>query len=75
MVLRGPASNRSLNRENPDILIVMIAEEQIMRGGEADKGDQREKGGDGPSKACNRNKWHCAKRVMCFPLSLSACFY
>lgn len=41
MVLRGPASNRSLNRENPDILIVMIAEEQIMRGGEEDIDDQR----------------------------------
>ncbi|KAL9339026.1 hypothetical protein Peur_068041 [Populus x canadensis] len=37
MVLRRPAMNRSCNRENPDILIVMIAEEQIMRGGEDDK--------------------------------------
>ena len=41
MVLRGPAINRSLNRENPDILIVMIADKQIMRGGEEDKEDQR----------------------------------
>ncbi|KAI9378197.1 hypothetical protein POPTR_018G054600v4 [Populus trichocarpa] len=37
MVLRRPAMNRSCNRENPDILIVMIADEQIMRGGEDDK--------------------------------------
>ena len=37
MVLRRPAMNRSCNRENPDILIVMIAEKQIMRGGEDDK--------------------------------------
>ncbi|KAF7830478.1 homeobox protein ATH1-like [Senna tora] len=33
--------NRSLNRENPDILIVMIAEKQIIGGGEEDKRDQR----------------------------------
>ncbi|WRX31800.1 hypothetical protein QQP08_024287 [Theobroma cacao] len=43
MVLRGPAVNRSLNRENPDILIVMIAEKQKMRCGEKDKADQRER--------------------------------
>ncbi|KAA8525174.1 hypothetical protein F0562_006962 [Nyssa sinensis] len=48
--------NRSLNRENPDILIMMIAEEQIVKGGEEDKGDQysemreREGGGMGPLK-------------------------
>ncbi|KAH7572464.1 hypothetical protein JRO89_XS04G0260800 [Xanthoceras sorbifolium] len=32
MVLRRPAMNRSLNRENPRILIMMIAEKQILRG-------------------------------------------
>ncbi|CAK7353000.1 unnamed protein product [Dovyalis caffra] len=41
MLLRGPAMNRSCNRENPDILIVMIAEKQIMRGGEDDKERER----------------------------------
>lgn len=35
--------NRSLNRENPDILIMMIAGKQIIRGGEEDKRDQRER--------------------------------
>ncbi|GLT97283.1 hypothetical protein SLE2022_148560 [Rubroshorea leprosula] len=54
--LRRPAMNRSFNRENPDILIVMIAEKQIMRVSEEDKGDQR----DGPSKACSRNECHTA---------------
>ncbi|KAF2304354.1 hypothetical protein GH714_030407 [Hevea brasiliensis] len=38
--------NRSLDRANPDILIVMIAVKQIMRGGEEDK--RRE--GMGPQK-------------------------
>ncbi|OMO86590.1 hypothetical protein COLO4_21045 [Corchorus olitorius] len=42
MELRGPGMNRSLNRENPDILIVMIAEKQKMRGCEEDKGNQGE---------------------------------
>ncbi|KAG6626325.1 hypothetical protein CIPAW_15G039900 [Carya illinoinensis] len=50
MGLRRPGMNRSLNRENPDILIVMIAEEQIMRGGGEDKGDQRQREGMGPLK-------------------------
>ncbi|EXB66878.1 hypothetical protein L484_019516 [Morus notabilis] len=60
MVLRGPGRNRSWSRGNPDILIMMIAEKQIMRGGEDDKEVQRE-GRDGPSKACNRNEWHCTQ--------------
>ncbi|CAK9180003.1 unnamed protein product [Ilex paraguariensis] len=54
MKLRGPAMNRSLNRRNPDVLVVMIAEKQIMRGNEEDKGDQfsemRDRG-MGPLKA------------------------
>ena len=50
MVLRRPGMNRSLNRENPDILIMMIAEQQIMRGGGEDKGEKREKEGTGPLK-------------------------
>ncbi|XWS72465.1 hypothetical protein CRYUN_Cryun02cG0042000 [Craigia yunnanensis] len=68
MVLRGPAMNRSLNRENPDILIVMIAEKQITRGGEEDKGDQRKRersNREGPSQACNRNEWHCKESCLC----------
>ncbi|KAH0969482.1 hypothetical protein GBA52_028663 [Prunus armeniaca] len=60
MGLRGPGKNSGLNRENPDILIVMIAEKQIMRGGEEDKRDQNERERDGPSKACRGNKWHSA---------------
>ncbi|KAM3710162.1 hypothetical protein ACB094_01G008900 [Castanea mollissima] len=50
MVLRRPGMNRSLNRENPDILIMMNAEQQIMRGGGEDKGEKREKEGMGPLK-------------------------
>ena len=50
--------NRKWSRGNPDILIMMIAEKQIMRGGADDKGVQSE-GRDGPFKACNRNEWHC----------------
>ncbi|KAK7835666.1 hypothetical protein CFP56_023315 [Quercus suber] len=50
MVLRRPGMNRSLNRENPDILIMMIAEQQIMRGGGEDKEEKREKEGLGPLK-------------------------
>ncbi|KAJ6674214.1 hypothetical protein OIU85_013140 [Salix viminalis] len=46
MVLRRPAMNRSCNRENPDILIVMIAEKQIMRG----DGDDKERETMGPQK-------------------------
>lgn len=37
MVLRRPAMNRRLHRENPDILIVIIAVRQKMKGGEDDK--------------------------------------
>ncbi|CAL0327129.1 unnamed protein product [Lupinus luteus] len=51
--------NKSLNRENTDILIMMIAEEQIIRGGDEDKRYQRdiERGREknGPSKGCNIN--------------------
>lgn len=43
MFLRVPAMNRSLNRENPDILNMMIAGKQIIRGVEDDKRDQRER--------------------------------
>ncbi|KAJ6758351.1 hypothetical protein OIU74_025094 [Salix koriyanagi] len=46
MALRRPAMNRSCNRENPDILIVMIAEKQIMRG----DGDDKERETMGPQK-------------------------
>lgn len=38
--------NRSCNRENPHILIVMIAEKQIMKGG----GDGKEREIRGPQK-------------------------
>ncbi|KAI9191613.1 hypothetical protein LWI28_010850 [Acer negundo] len=54
--LRRPAMNRSLNRENPRILIMMMdicREKQILR-------DERQR--NGPSKACNRYEWHCTKR-------------
>jgi len=50
MFLRLPAMNRSLNRENPDILIMMIAGQQIIRGVEEDKRDQRESQDMGPVK-------------------------
>jgi len=60
MFLRLPAMNRSFNRENPDILIMMIAGQQIIRGVEEDKRDQREPR-HGPSKACNTNECHCTK--------------
>ncbi|KAI4316538.1 hypothetical protein L6164_024514 [Bauhinia variegata] len=50
MSLRRPAMNRSLNRENPDILIMMIAEKQMITGGEEDKRDQREREEMGPVK-------------------------
>ncbi|KAI4337130.1 hypothetical protein L6164_015579 [Bauhinia variegata] len=50
MSLRRPAVNRSLNRENPNILIMMTAEKQIIRGGEEDKRDQREREELGPVK-------------------------
>lgn len=50
MVLRRPGMNRSLNRENSDILIMTIAEQQIMRGGGEGKGEKREKEGMGPLK-------------------------
>ncbi|KAF9662325.1 hypothetical protein SADUNF_Sadunf18G0041200 [Salix dunnii] len=46
MVLRRPAMNRSCNRENPDILIVMMAEKQLMRGDE----DEKERETMGPRK-------------------------
>lgn len=74
MELRGPGKNSGLNRENPDILIVMIAEKQIMRGGEEDKRDQNERERDGPSKACRGNKWHsatapCSNVCACISLS------
>ncbi|ONI33269.1 hypothetical protein PRUPE_1G413600 [Prunus persica] len=74
MGLRGPGKNSGLNRENPDILVVMIAEKQIMRGGEEDKRDQNERERDGPSKACRGNKWHsatapCSNVCACISLS------
>ncbi|WVZ19276.1 hypothetical protein V8G54_006598 [Vigna mungo] len=50
MFLRLPAMNRSLNRENPYILIMMIAGKQIIRGVEEDKRDQRESQDMGPVK-------------------------
>lgn len=40
--------NRGLNRENPYILIVMIAEKkQIIRGGVKGKGNQKEREREG----------------------------
>ncbi|CAJ1973528.1 unnamed protein product [Sphenostylis stenocarpa] len=50
MFLMVPAMNRSLNRENPDILIMMIAGKQIIRDVEEDKSDQREREYMGPVK-------------------------
>ncbi|KAK7410134.1 hypothetical protein VNO78_00675 [Psophocarpus tetragonolobus] len=50
MFLSLPAMNRSFNRENPDILIMMIAGKQIIRGVEEDKADQRERPKMGPVK-------------------------
>ncbi|KAK9273676.1 hypothetical protein L1049_018486 [Liquidambar formosana] len=54
MMLGTSAMNRSLNRENPDILFVMIAEKQIMRGERRTKEirekerKERERERDGP---------------------------
>ncbi|GAB4837117.1 hypothetical protein Ancab_002028 [Ancistrocladus abbreviatus] len=61
------AMNRSFNRENPDILIVMIAvKEQIIRGNEdKEEINEREKRGRegtmGPPCAEHRNEWHCSR--------------
>uniref|UniRef100_A0A6N2NFR9 Uncharacterized protein n=1 Tax=Salix viminalis TaxID=40686 RepID=A0A6N2NFR9_SALVM len=75
MVLRRPAMNRSCNRENPDILIVMIAEKQIMRG----DGDDKERETMGPQKPA-REMSGTAPKSNCFPISFpsflspSTCF-
>jgi hypothetical protein len=74
MWLRGPGMNRSLNRENPDILIVIIAEEQIMRGGGEDKGEKKRERveGMGPLKPATEMSDTVPKEcnVMCYSLSL-----
>ncbi|KAA0060995.1 hypothetical protein E6C27_scaffold501G001300 [Cucumis melo var. makuwa] len=57
MVLRRPGRNRSFNRENPDILIMMIAVDQIIRGCEQDKGDGTERKGMGPLKPATKSEW------------------
>ncbi|KAG6674396.1 hypothetical protein I3842_15G039000 [Carya illinoinensis] len=75
MGLRRPGMNRSLNRENPDILIVMIAEEQIMRGGGEDKGDQRQREGMGPLKTAAEMSGTAPKGNVFPPPSLSLVFY
>uniref|UniRef100_A0A0A0LN23 Uncharacterized protein n=1 Tax=Cucumis sativus TaxID=3659 RepID=A0A0A0LN23_CUCSA len=54
MVLRRPGRNRNFNRENPDILIMMIAVDQIIRGCEQDKGDGTERKGMGPLKPATK---------------------
>ena len=67
--------NRSLNRENPDILIVIIAEEQIMRGGGEDKGEKKRERveGMGPLKPATEMSDTLPKEcnVMCYSLSHS----
>ncbi|KAJ6295671.1 hypothetical protein OIU78_023657 [Salix suchowensis] len=60
MALRRPAMNRSCNRENPDILIVMIAEKQIMRGDEDDK----ERETMGPQKPAREMSGTAPKRSL-----------
>lgn len=69
MFLRVPAMNRSLNRENPDILIMMIAGKQ-----KRDQIRERE-GEDGPSKACNSNECHCTKHSSPLLSCLFSLFY
>ncbi|OAY54092.1 hypothetical protein MANES_03G047400v8 [Manihot esculenta] len=64
MVLRRPAMNRRLNRENPDILIVIIAVRQKMKGG---KDDKERVGRMGPQKPATEMS-DTAQRVICFPL-------
>ncbi|KAJ6698114.1 hypothetical protein OIU79_011616 [Salix purpurea] len=65
--------NRSCSRENPDILIVMIAEKQIMKGGE----DDQEREIMGPQKPAREMSDTALKRTS-LPPSLppsSPCFY
>lgn len=61
LLKKNPATNRSFNRENLHILIVMITvkQQQISRR----DGDERRTNykGNGPSKACNRYEYHCTK--------------
>ncbi|CAK9312466.1 unnamed protein product [Citrullus colocynthis] len=64
MVLRRPGRNRSFNRENPDILIMMIAVDQIIRGCEQDKGDGTERKGMGTLKPATKSKWFLHPRAM-----------
>lgn len=61
MVLRRPGRNESFNRENPNILIMMIAVDQIIRGHEQDKGDDTERKGMGPLKPATKSKWFCTQ--------------
>ncbi|KAG7029268.1 hypothetical protein SDJN02_07606, partial [Cucurbita argyrosperma subsp. argyrosperma] len=71
MVLRRLGRNRSFNRENPDILIMMIAVDQIIRGHEQDKGDGTERKGMGPLKPVTKSEWLCTQgQISLSPLSL-----
>jgi len=69
--------NRSLNRENPDILIMMIAGQQIMRGVEEDKRDQRESQDMGPVKPATQMSATAPNTnvfPLLLPLPLLSCF-
>lgn len=71
MVLRRPGRNRSWHRENPDILIMMIAVDQIIRGREQDKGDGTERKGMGPLKPATKGEWFCTQEQLSSFLFLS----
>ncbi|KAG7941270.1 hypothetical protein I3843_16G031000 [Carya illinoinensis] len=72
MVPRGPGMNRYLNRENPNTLVEIIADQQIIGPGE-DKGDQRRGEGSegmGPLKTAAEISGTAAPKINAF-LSLS----
>ncbi|KAG6671911.1 hypothetical protein I3842_16G028100 [Carya illinoinensis] len=81
MVPRGPGMNRYLNRENPNTLVEIIADQQIIGPGE-DKGDQRRGEGSegmGPLKTAAEISGTAAPKINAFlslslSLSLSLCF-
>ncbi|GAY57679.1 hypothetical protein CUMW_181280 [Citrus unshiu] len=65
LLKKNPATNRSFNRENLHILIVMITVKQLQKQQQISRrdGDERRTNykGNGPSKACNRYEYHCTK--------------
>ncbi|KAG2663446.1 hypothetical protein I3760_16G029600 [Carya illinoinensis] len=72
MVPRGPGMNRYLNRENPNTLVEIIADQQIIGPGE-DKRDQRRGEGSegmGPLKTAAEISGTAAPKINAF-LSLS----